>query len=399
MEQRAAVGHQAMVGGRAGEQRRVVLVDDDARSREQVRRLVAMSGRKIELVELTTAECAADYVRRCVVDLTVLHSSMSASTGIEGCRLLRGSGSASPLVYASHQFTPELERLAREAGASHVLLKPIDWSNLLGVTATEAATETNARNQLVADHIGCARNIARRIARQYARALDPEDIEGPAMVGLCEAAARFDRTRPEPFIAFAEQRIRGAILDELRRLGTHGRVVHKRQRRISVARSVITQSGHEPTDDRVAAHLNLSVTAIRSAGERTIRVTGDEAAMIPCPNASPEARVECSQFLVKLARARAVLPARQAAIIRLRYDLGFSLAQIARTLDLTLGRVRHVHAVGISKLRQALRDDDAGGDEPPLRESFPYAALGELEALPVGDAVEPTVRPGSVGRL
>ncbi|MBA3502590.1 MAG: hypothetical protein H0T65_19670, partial [Deltaproteobacteria bacterium] len=95
-------------------------------------------------------------------------------------------------------------------------------------------TAERERQQLIASHVDVARNIARRLGRSYGWMLEPDDIQGSAMpdafkifgwfmlvtslilyfvprkLHLCEAATRFDSTRAEPFVAFAEQRIRGA---------------------------------------------------------------------------------------------------------------------------------------------------------------------------------------------
>ena len=127
------------------------------------------------------------------------------------------------------------------------------------IPVSAAPKELELRQRLIEAHVDTARNIARALARRYGKMIDPDDIDGCAMVGLCEAAARFDRTRVEPFVAFAERRIRGAVLDEIRRLGMQGRVRHKRQRRISTARREIAQAGAEPTDHRIAMHLGISV--------------------------------------------------------------------------------------------------------------------------------------------
>jgi RNA polymerase sigma factor FliA len=243
-----------------------------------------------------------------------------------------------------------------------------------------ACVELRQRRQLVETHVAIARNIARGFTRRYGWMLDPGDIEGWAMVGLCEAAARFDRARAEPFVAFAAQRIRGAIFDEIRRLGLHGRVINRRQRRISAAQRAISQTGGEPTDDRVAEHLGLSLAVVQSTIPQLSRVSGDEVGAVASLGASPEEYVECAQFLNHLRRAREALSEPDATVIRLHYEAGLSLAQVARILELTLGRVRHLHARGLACLHDTMRDEAAGGDAASLRDSVSYPSRYGLEA-------------------
>jgi RNA polymerase sigma factor for flagellar operon FliA len=234
------------------------------------------------------------------------------------------------------------------------------WS--VGVVMTESKeAEVVRRQALVCQHLEVARNIAGKLARRYS-AFAAEDINGPAMVGLCEAAARFDTTRVEPFVAFAEQRIRGAVLDELRRSGLHGRVTHTRQREISSARRELSQTGCEPTDELVAEHLGVAITVVQTAGEPPVHV--DEVDTLSSPGASPEGQLACAELLAELAQARAALPVHEATIINLRYDLGLSLAEIARTLCVTVDRVKRLHSMGVARLRLCLADT---GSQPMRR--------------------------------
>jgi RNA polymerase sigma factor (sigma-70 family) len=168
-----------------------------------------------------------------------------------------------------------------------------------------------ARRKLIVDHIHVALGIARKLARRYHSMLAPADFTGAAMVGLCEAAGRFDRSRVEPFVAFAELRIRGAVLDEVR----------------------------------------------RAAGSKACapEVVGDS----PMPGASPRAHVEFLEVLLLIARARDGLPERQANVITMHYDHGMSLTDVARRLRLTLARVTKLHAIGVAKLRGVLAPQQA----------------------------------------
>jgi len=210
------------------------------------------------------------------------------------------------------------------------------------------------RKKLIEEHVEVAHNIARGLSRRYAWALAAEDIEGTAMVGLCEAAARFDRTRSEPFIAFATQRIRGAVIDEVRRLTLHGRVINRRHRRISEARDALAHLDTGATDERVAAFIGVSLSTMQRTGQRAKRVMNGDISIIPSPLASPEAQVASAQLLAIVNAARGALTTLETLVIQLHYDHGTSLAEIARTNNLTLGRIRHVHASALARMSDAI---------------------------------------------
>jgi DNA-directed RNA polymerase specialized sigma24 family protein len=81
--------------------------------------------------------------------------------------------------------------------------------------------------------------------------------------------------------------------------------------------------------------------------------------------------MECAEFLVCLVQARDLLADPEATVIRLHYDDGVPLAQVARSLGLTLGRVRHLHGLGLSRIEEVMRGDVAGGDLQSLRDAVP----------------------------
>ena len=104
------------------------------------------------------------------------------------------------------------------------------------------------------------------------------------------------------------------------------------------------------------------VESVREVVPRASWAGSDEVDRLASPSAGPDASVEWAQHLAHLQRARDDLPEPDATIIRLHYDGGMPLAQVARTLGLTLGRVRHVHARGIAHLGDAMHRA-VGGDE------------------------------------
>jgi len=97
------------------------------------------------------------------------------------------------------------------------------------LTTTSKLRRVSNRDRLIREHADAARRIALRMARRCPDWISRDDIVSAGMVGLIEAADRYDESRQEPFIAFAEHRIRGAILDELRR----GDIMPRRVRQLA----------------------------------------------------------------------------------------------------------------------------------------------------------------------
>ncbi|HEY0252266.1 MAG TPA: sigma-70 family RNA polymerase sigma factor, partial [Kofleriaceae bacterium] len=102
-------------------------------------------------------------------------------------------------------------------------------------TLGHAANSNQNRDRLIREHSDAARRIALRMARRCPDWIAREDIVSAGMLGLIEAAERYDGSRQEPFLAFAEHRIRGAVLDELRRGDIMPRRVRQLARKIAAA--------------------------------------------------------------------------------------------------------------------------------------------------------------------
>ena len=120
------------------------------------------------------------------------------------------------------------------------------------------------RDRLIIEHIEIARRIALRVARRRPSWVTPDDLVAAGMLGLAEAAERYDEQRQEPFLVFAEKRIRGAVLDELRR----GDIMPRRSRQMArkigaVLADLERRFGSDVTDEQVAEALGVSVVEYR----------------------------------------------------------------------------------------------------------------------------------------
>ncbi|HEY4244535.1 MAG TPA: sigma-70 family RNA polymerase sigma factor [Kofleriaceae bacterium] len=334
------------------DRRRVVVVDDDPAYLRAVRRAVAARKNEYDVALLTSADLALQHFGNHTAELLVMDVYMPGTNGIDACRALKRSSGAMKVVLVSSHLTDELQTAALDAGADTTLSKPYDLIEILGsVTSPIVHVQPRVADTLIEAHLEMARNIARRLSRRYGTFLAPEDIDSLATLGLCEAAARFDSTRSEPFLAFAARRIRGSVIDEIRRLGSATRGVHQRVRKISQARRAIVRGGEEPTDEAIAVRLGLKPEDIDRAKAARFTRVDSEVDILPSQEDNPERRVELAEVHELLLQAREVLPPLEATVIAMKYDQGMSNAAIARALALSVGRVQQLHDRGIEWIR------------------------------------------------
>jgi len=235
----------------------------------------------------------------------------------------------------------------------------------------KAYAETNApsaqeRNQLIAAHLDVARRIALRVARKCPSWISVDDLLAAGLLGLTEAAERYDASRGEPFIAFAEKRIRGAALDELRRGDFMPRGMRDRAKKVGAAiRRLETALGREPSDDEVAAELGVSVEEYREKLEILVHASLcslDEeperfARHMTAPDVSAESSLAREQLKQRVRDCLPRLPERDATILSLYYNEEFTYAEIGNLLGVSVSRVCQLHSRALTRLRAEIEAD------------------------------------------
>jgi RNA polymerase sigma factor for flagellar operon FliA len=256
------------------------------------------------------------------------------------------------------------------AGFEAIVAKPIDLGEVRALlearTAAPALLTQAQRDRLAVDHLGWATSIARKIARRVPQWIGRDDLEGAAMMGLVEATRRFQPSRGQTFAAFAERRIRGAVLDELRRGDIMSRQARQSARKVKEAvRELEQQLGRAPAREEVAASLDMTVERFGDELEQLTTVGFVELEAVDAAGASvhsttfdcPARNAEASQTRASLHAGLAELPARDAQILSLYYadDLGY--AEIGKRLGVSESRVCQLHGRAIGRLRERLGDE------------------------------------------
>jgi RNA polymerase sigma factor for flagellar operon FliA len=218
------------------------------------------------------------------------------------------------------------------------------------------AVRDPARERLIAEHLDMGRRIALRVARRAPDWLGQEDLVAAAMVGLAEAAERYDPSRGEPFVAFAEKRIRGAVLDELRRGDLLPRRARWAARRVGEAiRNLEHRLGRAPEDAEVAKALSVPIEEYRDELQQLTQVGFVELGEAPdTPGAiggSPADRVERAELIERIHACLHRLGERDALVLSLYYLEEFNYQEIAEVLDVSESRVCQLHGRALARLR------------------------------------------------
>jgi len=210
--------------------------------------------------------------------------------------------------------------------------------------------------------------LARRMAASMPNSIDIGDLVQDGMLGLIDAAHRFDADRGIKFETFAERRVRGAMIDALRR-DAWPRGVRRQRRELDAAREALRRElGHEPSMADLAARvgsdekrLSRTIVRINTIESTSPLATGehfDEAslppALVPSEPDSPDAAYEKLETRNRVRAAIQSLPWRERKVVGLYYYGEVTMKQIGAEIGVNESRVSQLHARAIRRLRAAL---------------------------------------------
>jgi RNA polymerase sigma factor for flagellar operon FliA len=216
------------------------------------------------------------------------------------------------------------------------------------------AAEGESDAALIERHAALIDRAARRLSARTAGAVSADDLWSAGALGLIDAARRFDAARDVRFETFAEHRVRGAMLDEMRRLDHLPRRLRDQADQVERARSRLGQQlKREPTAEELSSEVGIDpeeLGALQALSEPPVNVLdGLEAATVPS-----DEQVERHEAAWALATAVEGLPERLQLVLSLHYVEGLTYREIAKILDVSEPRVCQIHSEAIAKLRGAL---------------------------------------------
>jgi RNA polymerase sigma factor FliA len=231
-----------------------------------------------------------------------------------------------------------------------------------------SVAESAGPQDRVIGNLAFVESVARRVAASMPHTIDLGDLVQDGMLGLIDAANRFDEARGIKFETFAERRVRGAMIDALRR-EAWPRGVRRQRRELEAAREALRRElGAEPSLADLAARVGtdetrLGRTIVRiSTIESTSALTSPEHpcesslpdVCVPPEEPAPDAAYEHNETKDRVRRAIASLPARERKVIALYYYRDVTMKQIGKEIGVNESRVSQLHARAIQRLRKTL---------------------------------------------
>lgn len=215
------------------------------------------------------------------------------------------------------------------------------------------------RDRLITEHTEIARRIALKMARRCPDWVTREDLVAAGLLGLIEAADRYDDSRKEPFLSFAEHRIRGAVLDELRRGDLLPRRVRQLARKVTTVIREIEAAGEPANDERVAGALGVSVEHYREGIAHLVHVEVESLdakaqQLAACAQSGPDEQASRQELLRRVRAALDHLEARDVTILGLHYIEELTYQEISKTVGVTASRVCQLLWRAVERLRAQL---------------------------------------------
>ena len=243
---------------------------------------------------------------------------------------------------------------------------------------------TDAQRERIAAGVTFVEGLARRVAASMPHSIDLGDLVQDGMLGLIDAAHRYDESRGIKFETFAERRVRGAMIDALRR-DAWPRGVRRMRRQLETAREDLRRElGYEPSMADLAARVGsdearlsrtiVRINTIESTSPMSTVESADEgmlpAVLLPSEPPSPDRVYEQGEVKDRVRAAMATLPPRERRIIGLYYFGEVTMKQIGAEIGVNESRVSQLHARAMQRLRKVLMPQ-----QPAVETQVPAPAL------------------------
>ena len=237
------------------------------------------------------------------------------------------------------------------------------------------AHQHGSAHDIVERHSELVRRIAHHLAARLPASVEIDDLIQAGMLGLIDAARNFQADQGAAFETYASIRIRGAMIDEIRRGDWVPRSVHRRYRdMVAATRDIEQRTGQAATAKQVAAALNVSLEEYHRMVEDAARgqlisldaqreENDGEPRLATSGSATPARAFENDAFRQALGAAIGDLPEREQLVLSLYYEQEMNLREIGAVLSVSESRVCQIHGQAMVRLRSRLGDWRGDRDE------------------------------------
>ena len=303
-------------------------------------------------------------------------AAKKAATAAAGANAKINPPNAADLATALDAVTGNQEKIEKELELQKELEKELIldavYTNKL-VKGDFSPVNTN-REKLIREYAGLIKFIASKIAARLPSNIELDDLMSSGVIGLMDAIDKYDSSRDNKFKTYAEFRIRGAILDELRSQDWVPRSIREKAKVLERAYSKIErEKGRQATDEEACIELGMTtdqyhemlnevrsvsllsyddLTNLSNADKRSLHGNGEAGSKVP----TPFSEVSVAHLKKLVSEAIEDLPEKQRLVLSLYYYEDLNLKEIGRVLDVTESRVSQLHSQAIFKLKARLRN-------------------------------------------
>jgi len=229
------------------------------------------------------------------------------------------------------------------------------------------------RDEVIREYGPMIKYVANRIAMRLPPHIEVDDLISVGVLGLIDAIKKYDPGRGAKFKTYAEFRVRGAILDELRSMDWVPRSVRQKAASLdSVVQKMQSKLGRPPEDDEIAAEMGMNMDDYFNVLNETrsmpvlsledlgiAKDTGEQQSLLDClagkGDNDPQTQLRLTELKEIIAKAIDQLPEKERFMISLYYYEELTMREIGEVLSITESRVSQIHSKAVFRLRTKLK--------------------------------------------
>jgi len=237
----------------------------------------------------------------------------------------------------------------------------------------EIEITTENREEVIIQYSPMIKYVANRIAMRLPPHIEVDDLISVGVLGLMDAITKYDSSRGAKFKTYAEFRVRGAILDELRSMDWVPRSIRQKASQVDkVVQGLQAKLRRTPEDEEVAKEMGLSLDQFHETLNETKSIpifsledlgiakeSGDQQSLLDClagkADADPQTQVRLVELKEIIAKAIDALPEKERLMVSLYYYEELTMKEIGAVLDITESRVSQIHSKAVYRLRTKLK--------------------------------------------
>jgi len=237
----------------------------------------------------------------------------------------------------------------------------------------EIEITTENREEVIKRYSPMIKYVANRIAMRLPPHIEVDDLISVGVLGLMDAISKYDSSRGAKFKTYAEFRVRGAILDELRAMDWVPRSIRQKASHVDkVVQGLQVKLSRTPEDEEVAKEMGLSLDQFHDTLNQTKSIpvfsledlgiakeSGEQQSLLDClagkADADPQTQIRLIELKEIIAKAIDALPEKERLMVSLYYYEELTMKEIGAVLEITESRVSQIHSKAVYRLRTKLK--------------------------------------------